>query len=116
VSLTLIGEYFLVLSDLRHALAFYEAAVDARLQVAVMSPNDARANLYLRNVQTRAAEIRQQFLAAYPQEAVSGGWWHSVVSEAENGSAERGKAMSADPNTCWDSLVASVGQIASGSN
>ena len=42
-SLQHIGELYLARPDLKGGLAFYEAAVDVRLQVTLLSPNDGRA-------------------------------------------------------------------------
>jgi tetratricopeptide (TPR) repeat protein len=110
-SLVAIGDYYFVRNDLRHALAFYLAAVDVRTQVTVLSPNDDGARVILKKVEAKVKDIQKQFIAAYPQEDPSGDWWKTSVKDAESENAKRRSAAAQDPNACWDGVIASVEQI-----
>jgi tetratricopeptide (TPR) repeat protein len=111
MSLAAIGDYYFARNDLKRALAFYEAAVDVRLQVTVVSEKNDLARVVLTKVETRAADIRKQFLAVYPQEDPSSGWWEPLVKDAESENAKHRSAIAEDPNVCWDGVIASVEQI-----
>ena len=112
-SLQSIGELYLGRQDLKGGLAFYEAAVDVRLQVTLLSPADERARQNLTRVERAVGTVRKQVAEKYPLDDFSGGWWRKPVSDAEAANAKRRAELNPDSKTCQDRVMAAVDEIVS---
>jgi hypothetical protein len=109
--LELIGDHYLP-HDVKGALAFYDAAVDLREQVAKAAANDPRARQNLANAQRKLADARK--IAAenkLPVEDFTGRWWMKPVADAEAAFEKRLAELAADPQACWERVVAAVNEI-----
>ena len=112
-SLQSIGELYLGRQDLKGGLAFYEAAVDVRLQVTLLSPADERARQNLTRVERAVGTVRKQVAEKYPLDDFSGGWWRKPVSDAEAANAKRRAELNPNSKTCQDRVMAAVDEIVS---
>jgi TIR domain len=111
-SLAVIGEYFSSRNNVKNALAFYEAAVDTWLQATVLSPREDRLRQMLVRTQKKAADLRKQFAATYPQEDISSqGWWTKVLNDLEEKNTARRRALPDETNSCFDRVVEAVNEI-----
>ena len=110
-SLQHIGELYLARPDLKGGLAFYEAAVDVRLQVTLLSPNDERARQNLTRIERAVEGVRRRVAEAYPREDFSGRWWQKSVADAEAANARRIAELGSDTKACRDRVMAAVDEI-----
>jgi tetratricopeptide (TPR) repeat protein len=107
----LIGDYYFAASDLKWALAFYEAAADYRTQVAVSSPIDGRAQRNAEEARNKVRTVRLAMAEQYPDEGGSEEWWRRSVRDAQARYARLKRGIAADPDACWDGVTASVDRI-----
>ncbi len=107
-SLQLIGDYY-TRSDLKLALAFYDAAADSRLEITKSNPDDKRARINLEEAQRKAADIRQSVIKKYKQEDFSGKWWQKPVHETEKAFAKCRTDL--DPAVCMETVTRSIDQL-----
>jgi tetratricopeptide (TPR) repeat protein len=110
-SLRLIGDYYFMASDLKWALAFYDAAADYRTQVVVFSPSDVRARRSGEDARNKVESVRRQLAEPYTVEGASDEWWRQSVRDAEARYAKLKSGLAADADACWDGVTASVDQM-----
>jgi eukaryotic-like serine/threonine-protein kinase len=111
LSLQLIGDHYKTLGKAKVALAFYYAAVDARKKILALSPKDQQAQQKAAAAQKRADDLEAQFLAAHPEERLTGAWWLSIVNDAETTMTKLRTAAQVSATACLEKVNESVDQI-----
>ena len=110
-SLSLIADHYLALGNLQSALAFYDAAADARDAIVKIAPDDQRALQDAAVAHKKAGELQAKVIPTQPTETRSEMWWGKIVADAEETNAKLISAATEAVSACMVKVKASVDQI-----
>lgn len=111
-SLQLIGEYYLARTELANAVAFHEAAADVRTEALLRLPNDRRAQQNAEKAGRTAQLLRERAATQDPAADLSSARLRKLIEDVEATQAARIAAADAQPQDCWDKVVATADLIA----
>ena len=111
LSLSLIADHYLALGNLQSALAFYDAAADARDAIIKIAPDDQQALQNAAAAHKIAGDLQAKVIAAQPTEIPSEMWWRKLVADTEEANAKLSRAANVSVSACMANVEASVEQI-----